>query len=320
MAWTIYRSTDGSAPTLNGTTGALITVLDAILVDGYGTQPAAGWSKAYSGTNKAAYRMGAAAAARMYFRVLDDGSHAQGAKEASIRGWESMSDVDTGTDGFPTVAQVTNGMQIAKSTTADSTARAWIAAADDRTCLFFTQADAGSTDWFFHYFGEIYSYTPSDAYGCLLAGQAVGSAIGSGNHGAIDCNTPHSSSWTMGSQYLTRLHTGVGTSVQAGKLVPTGMKRTGTLFNGWYLPQVNPADGGVYLSEILVVSITSEYAVRGRLRGFWHSLHSRDGWTDNDAFSGSGTLADREFEMLFLRSSSADGVAALETSDTVESN
>lgn len=59
MGVTVYRFDDAGAPTLSAAAGALISVLDACLVNGYGAKPAAGWTKAFSDTNQAAYRQGA---------------------------------------------------------------------------------------------------------------------------------------------------------------------------------------------------------------------------------------------------------------------
>ena len=69
---------------------------------------AAGWTKPFVGTNKAAFKQGTGAN-DFYVRILDDGSGTGGAKEALARGFETMSDVDTGTGDFPTVAQVSFG-------------------------------------------------------------------------------------------------------------------------------------------------------------------------------------------------------------------
>jgi predicted chitinase len=44
--WTEYMSTDAGAPVLDGNAGSMNTVLRAILVNGYGAKPAAGWTGA----------------------------------------------------------------------------------------------------------------------------------------------------------------------------------------------------------------------------------------------------------------------------------
>ena len=59
--------------------GSLVTLLDAIIVHGYGSKRAAKWSKPYSGTSKAAYRNGAGATARKYIRIDDSGPGATAA-------------------------------------------------------------------------------------------------------------------------------------------------------------------------------------------------------------------------------------------------
>lgn len=42
MTVRVYRWDDASAPTLTGQLGSLITLLDAVLVNGYGSKTAAG--------------------------------------------------------------------------------------------------------------------------------------------------------------------------------------------------------------------------------------------------------------------------------------
>ncbi|MCI0534890.1 MAG: hypothetical protein L0Z50_06660 [Verrucomicrobiales bacterium] len=53
-----------------------------------------GWLRAYSGTNKAAYRMGGGN--QTYIRIDDNGPDADTYKEARIIQYETMSGVDTG--------------------------------------------------------------------------------------------------------------------------------------------------------------------------------------------------------------------------------
>lgn len=146
---TVYRSDDTSAPVITGTAGALLTALDAILVNGYGSNAAAGWTSAYTGTNKRAYRQGSGL--QHYLRV-DDAD----ARLARVVGYGAMSDVDTGTNPFPTAAQISGGLYMRKSVSADSTARPWICFAtatafylfvfgNRTTALAATQTDGGDS-------------------------------------------------------------------------------------------------------------------------------------------------------------------------------
>ena len=141
----IYKSTDAGAPVLNGLEGSLVSVLDAVLVDGYGSQPSLGWSKEFSGTNKAAYKQ-PVGTNEFYLQVLDD----QGVNGfyALVRGYEEMLDVDTGTNPFPTIAQHANYYAV-KSAVNTATAIDWVVYSNGAIIYMFYYAtyNAGM----FHY-------------------------------------------------------------------------------------------------------------------------------------------------------------------------
>lgn len=186
----VFKSTDASAPTLNGTAGSLIAVLDSCLVNGYGAKAAVGWAKSFAGTNKAVYR--APLGNRFYLRVLDDGSDGtNGARVANIRGYEAMTDVDTGTGDFPTAAQMGAGLFVGKSSTADSVARPWIVLADEKRVIVLSAYYSTLSEAFAHFcFGDLIGGAAGDAYGCFVFGastsanamnSAVGASTGRGN-------------------------------------------------------------------------------------------------------------------------------------------
>ena len=231
-----FNSTMTGAPTLSGTEGALITVLDACLINGFGSvtldsvvvasnvatgsistghgfamigdtgpviriagatptalngdwriqsvpssttftfttsgisdqtatgtitakRAPAGFEKAFSGTNKAAYRSLDVASTQLYLRVDDTPT-----QYPTLTMYETMSDVDTGT-GASTVRYM------AKSSAASGTARAWTLVADGR--LFYLFADADGSTWpAAMVFGDIVPYRSGDAYHALLVGHA----------------------------------------------------------------------------------------------------------------------------------------------------
>src|SRR5277367_4813757 len=99
MTITVYKSSDASAPVLSGQAGAMAGVLDACLVNGYGSKAAAGWGTAFTGTNLRAYQP--ASGNRLYL-ALDD----TGTTSCRLTGYEAMSAVSTGTGPFPTSLQV----------------------------------------------------------------------------------------------------------------------------------------------------------------------------------------------------------------------
>lgn len=126
----VYRSDDTSAPVITGTAGDLVTALDAILVNGYGSKPDAGWTIAYTGTNKRAYQQGSGLS---HLLRVDDAD----ARLSRVVGYGSMSDIDTGSNPFPTGAQISGGLYVRKSVSADSVARPWICFATETTFYLF---------------------------------------------------------------------------------------------------------------------------------------------------------------------------------------
>src|ERR1700692_1964892 len=123
MTVTVYRSTDASAPVLTGSVGTLLTVLDAVLVNGYGAVSAAAWTKPFSNaSNVGCYKNSATDGTGFCLNVNDAGPGSGGAREARMTGFETMSALSTGTGQFPTSAQLTIGIGsvvLRKSTTAD---------------------------------------------------------------------------------------------------------------------------------------------------------------------------------------------------------
>lgn len=160
----ILRSSDGGAPTLNGTAGSLIGVIDALLDIG---SSGSYWTKVYSGTNKAAYR--ADNGERFYLRVDDSA-----AQSAAVRGFATMSDVDTGTGQFPTGTQQTNYNWF-KSNTADSTARTYLGIATDRFFLLLINGGWSGSGQELFFFGEPKKFYASDAGATVLKAHAAAS-------------------------------------------------------------------------------------------------------------------------------------------------
>jgi hypothetical protein len=77
-----------------------------------------GWEKAFSGTNVAVYRSQDISTSRRYLRV-DDSS----ATETRVVGYNTMTDVNTGTGPFPTSAQIAGGGYWPKVVSAGTTAQ-----------------------------------------------------------------------------------------------------------------------------------------------------------------------------------------------------
>ena len=154
-----YFSSDLGAPVLNGTAGSLIAVLDAVLVNGYGSRTPLGWTKPFSGTNLAAYRNNPTFGSGSYLRVADTA-----AQVTAVRGYEGMTDVTTGTGMFPTAAQQAADTLIGKSNAASALARGWAIFGNARCFYLFIELSVGepSNDCYTYFFGDINPYRAGD--------------------------------------------------------------------------------------------------------------------------------------------------------------
>lgn len=319
--FTVYSSADASAPTLNGTTGSLVTVLDAILVNGYGAKSAAGWTKAYSGTSKAAYRMGSGT--QFYLRVQDDGPGAATFQEARITGYETMSDVDTGSGLFGGAIS-SAFMVVRKSAAANSTARSWIAFADAQTLYLFILSGDLANGYTTTAFGDIYSLAAGDSWRCSIIGRATENSatittvdnIGRSAATAVAVLTGH---------YLARSFGGGGSAIQYGKH-GDGIKNgtTATLNNtsgaANSMPQPNTADNAYYLSPIWVTE--SSGIVRGWMRGMWQMPGVAASFSDGQTINGANDLSGKTFQCVknVFGGANTENMLWIETSNTVSTN
>lgn len=322
--FTIYKSTDGSAPVLSGTNNSLVALLDACLVTGYGSKAAAGWTKPFTGTNKAVFRPGAGN--QHYLRVQDDGPGAGVAREARITGYETMSDVDTGTGPFPTAALGVGGIAmvaVRKSTTADATARPWIIAADNRTVYVFVQTGDAANQYLAWMFGDIYSFLAGDLYKTMIIGRIAENSGSNVNERFGDAY--HLISASMGGHFIARGHTAIGGAVSIGKTGDNSKSGNNApcAFSG-VIPFTNPSDGGLFIAQLWVFDpvTTPANGIRGRMRGLWQFLHPIGSVVDGDTFSGVGELAGKTFLCIKQGAGSGgvSGVYIIETSNTLETN
>lgn len=313
MPWTLYQSTDPGAPVLSGQAGALLDVLDACLVNGYGTKPAAGWGIAFSADNKRVYRPGPSAKARKYLRINDTGSLTGGTREVSVKGFHAMTDVDTGTTPFPDPSQVSlseNALFVRKSSSTGSTARLWRIFADDRTAILFAdQTGANPPAFFSAYFGEFYSYTPNDAHGfCIIARQHENDTntyrenLPSSVWSQVAATGGLRTSWL--GHYLAGGISGLPSSVTFAKVGGvfgrfSSDANPGNPYDdilGGVASFPNAADGATLLAPFLMItSETGQFCLRGHLRGLHQFCHLSTGVNDGDIISGQGELAGRSF-------------------------
>lgn len=309
MYWIRIRCT--GAPSTNPTTSSITST---------------GWLIYFTGTNKRAYRTSPQGGGnRLYLRVDDTGT-----VDGRVVGYETMSDVDTGTGLFPT--QVSGGLFWKKSNTGDATARPWVVIADDRTMYLFTLNGGVANTYAGVMFGDFYSYVPGDSYRTALIGHAVTTNTAAHYRLGLACRGETLMDMfpsVPSGFYLARGYQGVASSIE---FAPTSdkSKQSGNSLTGFdgLLTFPNPADGGLYLSPVeMYEQVASTLAhIRGRYRGLWCPLHAITFASDGDTFSGAGALAGRTFRTVKSiiggdgTSTANSGVGVVETSDTWDTN
>lgn len=309
MTVRVYYSTDASAPSLTGQSGALIGILDACLVNGYGSKAAAGWTKPFSGTNLAAYLQGSGG--NGHYLSVDD----TGTTTARCVGYEAMTDVSTGTNAFPLAAQLSGGGYFYKSSTADATARAWCLIATEKAFyLYIGYAEASlvaalTSPRHVYFFGSITSFKTGDAYGTMLIANSASASNGS----AFGASAYNSYTIAQNGHFMARSYTQSGQSVTCGKyssaVIPSHLG-----YSTSTLTYPDPVSGGMLLSPVYVYEAVA-LARRGLLPGCWGPVHSLPGQC-GDTFTGVGEMAGKEFILLNASVSSTTCRVAIEISDT----
>src|SRR5690606_29794910 len=116
------------------------------------------------------YRNNPVVGSGYFLRVLDDGTMQAGgsARSASLIGYSSMSDADTGEDAFPSSGMFSNGCVWPKSNQANSAARAWWMIGNE-TCFYLVVDVLGSdvglaADGPPFFAGDLISLVPSDLH------------------------------------------------------------------------------------------------------------------------------------------------------------
>lgn len=308
MTVRVYRSTDAGAPVLSGTAGSLIAVLDACLVNGYGTQVGSGWSKPFSGTNLAVY---AKPSGPQRFLRIDDVTTTQYARAI---GYEDMTGISTGTNPFPTGAQQIGGFFIKRSNVATSAARPWVVVATQTMFYLWVNHDdltmtALQNDVSLTAFGDIISNLPGDTYQTMLSARP--NTFDSPSFVSTPNTTYHS---------LCRRATGAAGAHQASitsHLATLAGSAIGGSNTSVRMPLPVTNQSLVMWSPVWVMETTPTQD-RGRLQGCWATLNNGQGATPLAPNRGvtisptTGPLAGKTLEQFGV----SNGNVWLEISDT----
>lgn len=305
MTVRVYRSSDASAPILSGAQGSLIALLDACLVNGYGSKTASGWTKPFTTTNKAAFRTGGG---NQRYLVVDETVNNG---SATFFGFETMTAITTGVNQFPTVGQG-NILYFFKSSVTAATSRNWIVIATDRFVHVISDYntalnDFSSTTHQYLGFGDIKSFASTDPYGTII----VGNSTNTFNDVTIH-TTSSSSNVTLGGHFLARSYSQIGTAAAATKVADYSKSLASS-----GMPFPNPVDNKIWFSPFWVCeSTTITGAIRGVYPGLWATLHSGSNFSTGDVISGISNIPGVTLEAVSGWASTTSNTIFLETSDT----
>ena len=181
----------------------------------------AGWLKAFSGTNLAAYKSANPAATGVFARFDDTTT-----TYASVRGYETLTDINTGSGMFPMVSQQAHSSWPKSS---NSSAKNWWLIANDR-CVYFGVAPSVSypVAYLQFFIGDIISRRAVDPYRfCVMSNLKDCS-----NDVSITANPlvlPGTVATSSG-KYLARMYSGFGSPV--------------SITQSWYSSALSHSGGG----------------------------------------------------------------------------
>jgi hypothetical protein len=310
-----YASTDPGSPVINGVADSYRQALKAILCDGYGAKVGAGFTEAFPGTNKAAFRQGVGpvGSTQAYLRVDDSGPGAGTHKEGRIRGFGAMTDVDTGTDPFPSVAQAANGSFYRKSTTADATARAWKCWATHRSFIMLIATGDTANTYYPIVFGDAFSFTPSDPYRQLLLAR---SAENVATADTIDQLQSDISTLQAGN-HIMRSDTGLGSSVNIGKHGNKAWNGVSATMAGVHTPAGATNRPGANI-PLYPIHIHHDSYIRGTIPFLYCTSVRVDAVADGNTIDGIGDMTGKTFEIV-KSTPTASGIMIVLTSDWPDS-
>lgn len=262
--------------------------------------PVIGWTKPFSDTNLAVYKSTDPQSYGMYVRVDDTN-----ALYARVVGYESMSDVNTGTGPFPTSVQQSGGGYWPKSSTANSNPIDWVVSADARVFMHHLAISQGSSatepsrsnarTGLLRGFGDPVAYASAGDPWCAFCG--VGTSI------SITDVTGVLDGGSANGVYVPRDISSIGSSVF---LVTRPYIGSNTAISGQdnklgVFP--SPIDGSLQLSSRYInleTSSQSQYSPRAKVPGLFSIPQSGVGSSFNsrDVVPGTGLLAGRRLVFL----------------------
>lgn len=290
----------GTPSTINGearvlTSGNTSITWETAAPDGAATgtitikyAPQTSWSKVYAATNKAVFRSTHVQSRGHYLRIDDTGT-----TTARARGYESMTDIDSGVGPFPTDVQMSGGGYLHKSVAASAATVRYRIFCDERFLIFAiaagtaTQTTAANAP--LRGFGDpIELATAGDAWGTLLSVNAAGVSV-VGNASFANTNASNANGMTVAARALS----GLGSAVLQNNLPFTsstsGISGADTLLGT--LP--SEVDGQVKMSRVFSRDQAAGKPPRSIVPGVFYIPQSGafGPLAEGDVLLGTGDLA-----------------------------
>ncbi len=265
----------------------------------------AGWTKPYSGTNLAAYKITDVTGTGCYLKVDDTVT-----LTSRVTGYESMTAIAAGTGLFPTVAQwAAPGLFWSKSNTT-ATATPWQIVADSRGFYYFPKNSIAAAEHQANYFGDINSLKSNDPYACVLRGNTASRA---GSAAAYTDDLAYSdASQTADGLYMPRAATAVGTAqknfnVNTMNIGVALVHYSGTV--GFAYP--SSVDNALMLGQVAVYSAVG---VRGFMPGMYLSPQlCTTSFATGDKVEGTGALAGKSVRVIKIGALTGNAVVFVDT-------
>ncbi|ABM37553.1 hypothetical protein [Polaromonas naphthalenivorans] len=260
----------------------------------------AGWTSPFTGTNLRTYKSTDPASTGMILRLDDTGT-----TTARVVGYETMSDINTGTGPFPTAAQMSGGGHWNKSSAASATAVSWVLVADGRKFIIFvagySASNAAQLGGLTRGFGDDIALRPGgDPYACSLS-----YAVSTG-YNVIEGCLDYVSAYQHA---MPRSYTGLGACILHGLSPYTGsgnyLSGQDTFFGNF----PSAVDGGLRLCRKFFCTTINSTPPRSDLPGLYHVPvgQTSGSFALRDIVPGTGALAGRKLLALRPTNSPSSG-------------
>lgn len=353
MTVRVYRSGDIGAPvwhttstrqTPNQHVNGMIDVLQACLVDGYGSKPGAGWTKPFHDvTNATAYfRNDDATGTGSYYRVINKDRSPMHSQFGSLWGQSSSYSSYAAVNAYGGVTETSPGSltfthedefgevkaplayDYGTSSSYHMDRGNWIIVANNRTAYLFYNLWEGDASpdwrWSFIAMGDFQSNVANDSGGAML--------MGVDPKETYSVNYPEYFEMRMGSDRfqsagnytfmrnnIFKTETGKYFSLVSDPTYNGGQR---AYLGNLYMPFPNPIDGKISICKSRMFENNGGYVYeRGTLTGIWSSLH-RMPFSPLFEYDGTGDLLGKKFLVIDCGEDANLAQVMVEISDTWE--